>query len=85
MRIASSALAIAGSIDSASGILTETTVVFREPYASTVPGLFDMRQFWDDILAGLPPIWRQALVAPPRARKTARVGPDWPRGGTGLA
>jgi hypothetical protein len=27
--------------------------VFRQPYASTVPGLFDMEHFFDDVLAGL--------------------------------
>jgi pimeloyl-ACP methyl ester carboxylesterase len=33
----------------------QTSDVFRPPYASTVSGLFDMRHFFDDVLAGLPP------------------------------
>ena len=39
------------------------TDVFRQPYASTVDGLFDMRHFFDDVLAGLPPTAR-ALLKP---------------------
>ena len=35
--------------------------VFRQPYASTVPGLFDMQHFFDDVLAGLPPTSRDLL------------------------
>ena len=37
--------------------------VFRRPYASTVPGLFDMQHFFDDVLAGLPPTSRELLRA----------------------
>ena len=37
--------------------------VDRQPYASTVGGLFDMRHFFDDVLAGLPPTAR-ALLKP---------------------
>ena len=37
--------------------------VFRQPYAATVPGLFDMRHFFDDVLAGLPPTSRELLTA----------------------
>jgi len=37
--------------------------VFRQPYASTVPGLFDMRHFFDDVLAGMPPTTRELLTA----------------------
>jgi hypothetical protein len=37
--------------------------VFRRPYAATVPGLFDMRHFFDDVLAGLPPTSRELLMA----------------------
>jgi hypothetical protein len=37
--------------------------VFRPPYASTVPGLFDMQHFFDDVLAGLAPTAR-ALLRP---------------------
>jgi hypothetical protein len=36
--------------------------VFRQPYAATVDGLFDMRHFWDDILAGLPPNGRELIT-----------------------
>jgi hypothetical protein len=35
--------------------------VFRQPYAATVPGLFDMRHFFDDVLAALPPTSRELL------------------------
>jgi hypothetical protein len=38
--------------------------VFRQPYAATVPGLFDMRHFFDDVLAGLPPTSSELLRAP---------------------
>jgi pimeloyl-ACP methyl ester carboxylesterase len=37
--------------------------VFRQPYASTVPGLFDMQHFFDDVLAGMPPTSRELLTA----------------------
>ena len=37
--------------------------VLLEPYAATVPGLFDMEHFWDDLLAGLPPTSRELLTA----------------------
>src|SRR4030095_2457812 len=37
--------------------------VFRQPYAATVPGLFDMEHFFDDVLAGLPPTSRELLTA----------------------
>jgi hypothetical protein len=50
--------------------------VFREPYASTVPGLFDMRHFWDDILAGLPPTSRELLR--PSYFRAVRDNPDHP-------
>ena len=50
--------------------------VFREPYASTVPGLFDMRHFWDDILAGLPPTSRELLTA--SYFRAVRDNPDDP-------
>jgi acetyl esterase/lipase len=36
--------------------------VFRQPYASTVPGLFDMKHFFDDVLAGLPTTTRELLT-----------------------
>ena len=39
----------------------EPSDVFRQPYASTVPGLFDMQHFFDDVLAGLPPTSRELL------------------------
>ena len=35
--------------------------VFQQPYAATVPGLFDMQHFWDDVLAELPPTSRELL------------------------
>ena len=35
--------------------------VFQQPYAATVPGLFDMQHFWDDVLAELPPTTRELL------------------------
>ena len=44
------------------------TDVFRQPYAGTVASLFDMRHFWDDILAGLPPTGRD-LITPSYTRK----------------
>jgi pimeloyl-ACP methyl ester carboxylesterase len=37
--------------------------VFRAQYAATVPGLFDMQHYWDDVLAGLPPTSRALLRA----------------------
>jgi hypothetical protein len=44
-------------------IFGQTTDVFRQPYASTVSGLFDMQHFFDDILAGLPPNARALLTS----------------------
>jgi len=44
------------------------TDVFRQPYAATVAGLFDMHYFWDDILAGLPPTGRD-LITPSYTRR----------------
>ena len=41
----------------------QTSDVFREPYASTVSSLFDMRHFFDDILAGLPSTSRELLTS----------------------
>ena len=41
----------------------EPSDVFRRQYAATVPGLFDMQHFFDDVLAGLPPTAR-ALLRP---------------------
>ena len=35
--------------------------VFRQPYAATVAGLFDMRHYFDDIVAALPPTSRELL------------------------
>ena len=37
--------------------------VFRPRYAATVPGLFDMQHYWDDVLAGLPSTSRALLTA----------------------
>jgi hypothetical protein len=42
-------------------VYERTSDVFRPPYASTVGGLFDMRHFFDDVLAGLPPKSRALL------------------------
>ena len=36
--------------------------VFRQPFAATVPGLFDMRHYFDDVVAGLPPTARELLT-----------------------
>jgi acetyl esterase/lipase len=36
--------------------------VFRQPYAATVPDLFDMQHFFDDVVAGLPPTARDRLT-----------------------
>ncbi len=44
-------------------IFDETSDVFRRRYASTVGGLFDMRHFFDDVLAALAPTSR-ALLTP---------------------
>src|SRR6185503_17452266 len=41
--------------DDVYNVYERTSDVFRQPYASTVAGLFDMHHFWDDVLAGLPP------------------------------
>jgi len=49
-------------------VYERTTDVFRQPYASTVEGLFDMQHFWDDVLAGMPPNGRE-LVTPSYARR----------------
>ena len=46
------------------------TDVFRQPYASTVADLFDMKHFFDDVLAGMPPTTR-ALLTPSFAAKLA--------------
>ena len=37
--------------------------VFRPPYAATVPGLFDMRHYFDDVVAALPSTSRELLTA----------------------
>jgi hypothetical protein len=50
--------------------------VFRQPYASTVPGLFDMEHFFDDVLAGLPPTSRELLR--PSFFAAVRNNPDHP-------
>jgi hypothetical protein len=44
-------------------VFGEPTDVFRQPYAATVPGLFDMRHFFDDVLAAMPPTSRELLTA----------------------
>jgi fermentation-respiration switch protein FrsA (DUF1100 family) len=47
--------------DDVYNVYRHTSDVFRQPYASTVSGLFDMRHFFDDVLAGLPPTSRGLL------------------------
>jgi hypothetical protein len=42
--------------------------VFRQPYAGTVADLFDMHHFWDDVVAGMPPVGRD-LITPSYTRK----------------
>jgi hypothetical protein len=48
--------------------------VFRQPYAATVPGLFDMRHFFDDVLAACRDLARapQGLVLPGGAHQPGR-------------
>jgi len=53
-----------------------TADVFRQPYAATVPGLFDMRHFFDDVLAGMPPTSRELLTA--SFFRDVRSNPDHP-------
>jgi hypothetical protein len=53
-----------------------TADVFRQPYAATVPGLFDMRHFFDDVLAGMPPTTRELLTA--SFFREVRGNPDHP-------
>ena len=43
-------------------IYGQTSEVFREPYASTVSGLFDMLHYFDDIVAALPSTSRELLT-----------------------
>ena len=43
-------------------IYGQTSEVFRQPYASTVSGLFDMRHYFDDVVAGLPSTSRELLT-----------------------
>jgi hypothetical protein len=50
--------------------------VFRQPYASTVPGLFDMQHFFDDVLAGMPPTSRELLT--PSFFRAVSSNPDHP-------
>jgi hypothetical protein len=50
--------------------------VFRLPYAATVPGLFDMEHFFDDVLAGLPPTSRELLRS--SYFRAVRGNPDHP-------
>jgi fermentation-respiration switch protein FrsA (DUF1100 family) len=50
--------------------------VFRQPYASTVPGLFDMAHFFDDVLAGLPATSRELLR--PAYYAEVRSDPNYP-------
>ncbi len=49
----------------------DTSDVFRQPYASTVSGLFDMQHFWDDVMAGMAPTARAMLKPSYYARVTS--------------
>jgi acetyl esterase/lipase len=42
------------SYDDVYDVYEQPSDVFRQPYASTVDGLFDMEHFFDDVLASLP-------------------------------
>jgi pimeloyl-ACP methyl ester carboxylesterase len=55
-------------------VYDRTSDVFRQPYAATVQGLFDMHHFWDDVLAGLAPTARALLKPAYVARVTANPG-----------
>jgi hypothetical protein len=55
-------------------VYDRTSDVFRQPYASSAPGLFDMHHFWDDVLAGLAPTARELLRPAYFARVTANPG-----------
>ena len=55
-----------------------TSDVFRQPYASTVSGLFDMQHFFDDVLAGLPPTTRAAAEAVVLLCQRSRANPQNP-------
>ena len=44
-------------------VYSQPSDVFRPRYSATVPGLFDMQHYWDDVMAGLPPSSR-ALLRP---------------------
>jgi predicted esterase len=57
--------------DDVYNVYGRTSDVFRQPYASTVAGLFDMHHFWDDVLAGLPPNSRALLTSRYYAHVTA--------------
>jgi hypothetical protein len=57
-------------------IYRQPSDVFRQPYASTAPGLFDMQHFFDDVLAGLPPTSRELLR--PSFFRVVRDNPDHP-------
>lgn len=44
------------------GVFGSATEVFQQPYASTVSKLFDMKHYFDDVLAGLPGTSRELLT-----------------------
>ena len=50
--------------------------VFRAPYAATVPGLFDMRHYFDDVVAALPSTSPELLTA--SYFRAVRTNPDEP-------
>lgn len=52
-------------------VLGPLNTVFRQPFAGTVSGLFDMQHFFDDVLAELPPTSRELLTRSYYARVTS--------------
>ena len=42
-------------------VFGDPSEVFRQPFAATVSGLFDMQHFFDDVLAALPPTSKRLL------------------------
>ena len=57
-------------------IFDRTSDVFRQPFASTVSGLFDMQHFFDDVLAELPADTQQLLK--PSFVAAIRANPQHP-------
>jgi fermentation-respiration switch protein FrsA (DUF1100 family) len=60
-------------------VFSNPSEVFRQPFAATVDGLFDMQHFFDDVLANLPPnvsrlLKRSFLAAIESPQHPLRVG-----------